>query len=124
MAKEISTGIDNIVQHLSDKQEEQSQMQWRDIRNKIDSLLLSTNIIKSDEARKRCLELDTMEPEEREIYVQQNWGPNYLERISPLLHQLKILEKRLNPVDESGPNETQSAQNDPPTSDGSEDQDN
>lgn len=95
MAKEISTGIDDIVQHLEGKQAEQSQMQWRDLRNKIDSLLLSTNVLKSDEARKKCLDIDALSPADREVYIKQYWGVNYFERVRPLLHQLSILENRL-----------------------------
>lgn len=121
MAKEIATGIDNIVQHMNEKQDEQSQMQWRDLRNKIDSLLLSTNVIKSDETRKKCLELDTMASDDRETFIKQTWGPNYLERVRPLLHQLKVLENRLFGPDSS---ESQSVESDPPTSDEPEDQDN
>ena len=96
MARDISVGIDALAQKMAYRQAEQNQMQWRDLRNKIDSLLLSTNILKSDEARKACLQLDTLSKEERETFIIQNWGPNYLNRVFPLLHQLTVLENHIN----------------------------
>lgn len=95
MSKEISTGIDKIMQRMGEREEEQSQMQWRDIRNKLDSLLLSTNVLKSDEARRKCLEIDNMEPESRREYISTNWGPNMLNKVDPLLYQLSVLENSL-----------------------------
>lgn len=96
MAKDIATGVDSIVKRMTARQQEQESMQWRDLRNKIDSLLLSTNVLKTDDARRACLELDTMSPEARETFITHRWGPNYLIRVSPLLHQLQVLENHIN----------------------------
>lgn len=100
MAKGIANGINELVNQLSAKEGAQIQGQWRSIRNKVDSLLLSTNSMagRSDEIRKLCLQLDNMTPEEREKHITTYWGANYLARVEPLLHQLKILESYLNSV--------------------------
>lgn len=98
MAASIANGVNNLVNQLSAKEGAQIQGQWRNIRNRLDSLLLSNNIIagrRSDETRKLCLQLDNMTSEEREKHIVTNWGANYLSRAEPLLHQLKILESYL-----------------------------
>lgn len=68
---------------------------WRDIRNKLDSLLIGTNVLKGDVARKHCQALDSMTQEDRNIHILTNWGPIYAERSKPLLHQLDILEREI-----------------------------
>lgn len=95
MAKNISTGVDKIIDQMNKKQNELHQLQWRDIRNKIDSILLSTNILKTDEARKACINIDNMSHEQRQQFISERWGPAYLNKISHLLHQLAILENHL-----------------------------
>jgi hypothetical protein len=101
--KSIQTGIEKLIQHNNKRQTEQSDLQWRDLRNKMDSLLLRTNVLKTDEARKACLALDTMPPEERVEYIRSKWGPQYVQKVEPLLYQLAILEKH---IATAKPNET------------------
>jgi hypothetical protein len=93
MAKFIQTGIDRTVEALSNQQREGKAAQWRELRNKMDSLLLSTNIFKTDDIRRVCLALDTMSPTDRVEYIKQKWGPLYLERVQPILQQLQALEE-------------------------------
>lgn len=95
MSKAIPTGVEQIVQKMADRREEQSNKQWRSIRNRIDTLLLSTNVLKSDELRRACMQLDSMPPADRITYIQRVWGPLYLTRVEPLLHQLQVLEQHI-----------------------------
>jgi hypothetical protein len=94
MAKSIEDGVSKIAQLLKDNSsiDEQQLHSWRDLRNKIDSLLLSTNVLTTNEAKQRCLEIDTMENEKRREFIATNWGPLYLQKVEPLLHQLNVLE--------------------------------
>lgn len=92
MAKNIHDGVEQIRVRLQEKQNDQQLQAWRVLRNKMDSLLLSTNILKSDEAKQQCLQLDTMADKQRREHILTYWGPTYLQRMEPLLHQLKVLE--------------------------------
>ncbi len=94
MAKNISSGIERLLKKDS-AQEDQHAKQWQQLRNRLDSILLSTNVLKSDEVRQRCLKLDDMNFEQRRAYIQDNWGELYLEKTMPLLQQLETLEQFL-----------------------------
>ena len=76
-------------------QRDQVATQLGNFRGKLDSILLSNNLIKSDETRKHCVEMTTMEPGKREEYILQIWGPLYLEKAKPLLMQIQQLEGQL-----------------------------
>lgn len=67
--------------------------QWRDIKNKIDSILKS-NHRKTDELKNLCVQLDDKSHEERCKFITENWGIQYLNKVSPLLQQLTSLESR------------------------------
>lgn len=95
MAKDIQTGIDKTLEVLNRRQIDELNASWRDLRNKLDSMLLATNVLKSNEAMQACRTLDTMSPEERTQHILTNWGPQYLERATPILVQLEMLEKRI-----------------------------
>lgn len=95
MAKDIATGIEKTVEALNQRQDAELNKQWRDLRNKIDSLLLSTNVMKTNDAMRSCRQLDTMTPEERATFIQQNWGPQYFIKVHPMLMQLEMLEKNI-----------------------------
>jgi hypothetical protein len=69
--------------------------QWRLIRNRIDIMLTANNVLKTDELRRQCLVLDNMTSAERTAHILANWGPLYLEKVSPLLLQLDLLERPL-----------------------------
>ncbi len=94
MAKSIEDGVSKIADLLRNKTtiDEQQLHSWRDLRNKLDSLLLSTNVLTTNEAKQKCLEIDTMTDEKRREFIAANWGPLYLQKAEPLLHQLNILE--------------------------------
>ena len=91
-AKSVETGVDKIVEHLARKQSEQYDHQWRALRNRVDSILLQNNILKTNETRQCCLELDSMSHEQRIAHITAKWGPQYLAKVEPLLHQLVVLE--------------------------------
>jgi len=99
MAKSnISTGIEQLVgarSTPSEKQIEQHERAWRDIRNKLDSMLIGTNVIKGDTVRKQCQELDSLDQEGRYNHIVARWGKQYAERSRPLLHQLDSVEREI-----------------------------
>lgn len=97
-AKAIQSGVDKIAKSntlSSLTNVEMHEKAWRDIRNKLDSMLLTTNVIKGDLARKHCQALDGMGYQDRLNHIMGNWGPIYAERTKALLHQLEILEKEI-----------------------------
>lgn len=98
MPKNISTGIEQLVGKRStpaQKQLEQHERSWRDLRNKLDSLLIGTNVIKGDEIRKQCQELDSLDQAGRYNHINSIWGKLYADRSLPLLNQLESLEKEI-----------------------------
>ncbi len=96
-AKGISTGIEKLLhqQKTVEKQSVQLSKQWKELRNRIDSVLLSTNVLKTTEVRAKCLALDQMTNEQRAVYITENWGPMCLQRVEPLLQQLATIEQAL-----------------------------
>lgn len=83
------------------QQNNQQAKSWQDIRNKLDVLLTSNNILKGTELRQRCLALDGMTIEERRTHITTNWGPLYTQKAEPLLLQLESLERVIAKTDES-----------------------
>jgi len=96
---EIKQTINQITNRKHRTEEEiyrdQVTIQLGNFRGKLDSILLSNNLIKSDETRKHCIDMTTMEPGKREEYISQIWGPLYLEKAKPLLIQIQQLEEQL-----------------------------
>ena len=96
---QIKQTIDKIVNKKHRTEEEiqldQIAIQLGTFRTKLDSLLVSNNLIKSDETRQHCVELITMKPDKREEHISQIWGPLYLEKAQPLLIQIQKLEEQL-----------------------------
>lgn len=72
-----------------------SAQQWRDLRNKIDSILLSGTSLKADEVRKACRQLDDMPADQRSEFIVQKWGPICYDKVEPLLLQLHFLEQQM-----------------------------
>ncbi len=100
MAKGISSGIQQSMNNNGKNKEVISQInllekQWKEFRNKIDSILISNNIMKNSEVRLNCLKLDTMTHQERMDHIQNSWGPMYLDKVMPLLLQLVTLENQI-----------------------------
>ena len=101
MAKNISTGIDKIVNKQKngpDKQLEELSKQWRHLRNRIDIVLISNNVLKTDAVRQLCAALDTMTQTDRDAHIRLNWGDLYAGKVEPLLHQLDALEREINRI--------------------------
>jgi len=94
MAKQvdIETGVEKVASALENRQRVEMSSQWRDLRNKLDTLLLSTNVLKTNDVRLLCHQMDTMGIEERRDHIRSNWGPIYLDRAEPILIQLQALE--------------------------------
>jgi len=67
---------------------------WRALRNKLDSILLSGNALKSSEVQQLCAKLDGMTYDQRREHIVGHWGPQFLDRSLPLLHQLQVLESQ------------------------------
>lgn len=67
--------------------------QWRDIKNKIDSLLKSGNK-KTDEMKAICVSLETQNHENRCQTIIDYFGIQYLNKVMPLLQQLKNMEEK------------------------------
>ncbi len=97
-AKGISSGVEKIAEVNKAANNEALEglgAKWREMRGRIDALLLSNNVLKTDEARRACLKLDDMTPQQRVDHIRTLWGPMYLARIEPMLHQLQILEHQM-----------------------------
>ena len=97
-SRAINSGVDKIVASntlASLSSTEMYERSWRDLRNKLDSLLIGTNVLKGDAARKNCQLLDGMTTDERISHITLNWGQNYTERARPLIHQLEVVENEI-----------------------------
>ena len=101
MAKDIATGIEKTLESLNRQQAEGLDKQWRELRNKLDSLLLSTNVMKTNVAMRSCRSLDTMTPEDRATCINTQWGPQYFQKAQPMLVQLEMLEKKIAAANEA-----------------------
>jgi|GEM_PF-3311921 len=95
MAKNISNGIEKTIEAINRRQVDELNASWRSLRNKLDSMLMSTNVLKTNDAMRSCRALDTMSTEEREITILDSWGPSYLKKARPILLQIEILEKKI-----------------------------
>lgn len=96
-AKGIATGIDQLLHQKKtiEKQSTQLSKRWKEIRNQIDAVLMSNNVMKSTDVRVKCLTLDQMTHEARQEYIKEQWGPLYLNKVQPLLQQLQTIEQQL-----------------------------
>jgi hypothetical protein len=96
MAKQVNieNGVEAAANVLDRQRQNEYAHQWQLLRNKIDSLLLSTHTLKTDEVRRFTLQLDQMNHEDRRQFVSDHWGPICLESCEPLLVQLDALERR------------------------------
>ncbi len=95
MAKNISSGVERFPgdkKKAVEKQIDQMSQQWKVMRTRIDVILLSTNVMKTNEIRQQCHALDAMTTPEREAHITKHWGPQYLNKVQPLLQQLATLE--------------------------------
>ena len=96
---QIKQTIDQITnnKHRTEEEIQMDQIvsQLGIFRGKLDSILLSNNLIKSDETREHCVEMIAMESDKRDKHILQIWGPLYLEKAKPLLIQIEQLEKQL-----------------------------
>ena len=97
MAKNISSGIGRDMTHgqVNIKQIEQMSKSWKDLRNRLDIILMTNNVMKTNELRQKCLAMDGMSITERRAHILEHWGPLYLEKAQPLLQQLEILEQNI-----------------------------
>lgn len=97
MAKHIASSFDKnaAAKSARQKQHEQLAQQWRDLRNKLDSLLRANNVLKTNDARTLCAAMDDMSFIQRSDHISQYWGPLYLKKAEPILHQLELLEQTI-----------------------------
>lgn len=101
MSKVYANGIQQIVGNKTSDAEKQIQLYektWRELRSKLDSLLIATNVLKGDVIRKMCQTLDSLDYDGRIKHIRDNWGSLYADRAMPLLNQLQTLEKQIGSV--------------------------
>lgn len=89
MAKMIETGIKQIAAAARVEHEPQ----WQAIRNNLNSQLLSSHMVKSDECRQISLQLDAMSHSDRVDYITQCFGQQTLNKVMPLLEQMHRFEE-------------------------------
>lgn len=88
MSKHIANGMDALAKSMNRDITDQ----WRSFRNKLDSLLMSGKVLKTDQVQTACGKIDAMSHDERLEYIAKTWGPMYAQKAEPLLHQLHVLE--------------------------------
>lgn len=93
-SKNVNLGIEKLVERKAGV-DDLLEKSWRDLRNKLDSLLIGNNVLKSGEIRKLCQQLDGMTTEERSSHITAYWGSLYAEKSMPLLLQIESVEKTL-----------------------------
>jgi hypothetical protein len=93
MSRDIKSGIEQLV--AKSNQNEQYNRSWRDLRNKLDSSLMLTNVLKGDAIRKLCLQLDSLNKNDRYKLIHDNWGVQQAEKSRTLLEQLDIIEREI-----------------------------
>ncbi len=93
-SKNVNLGIEKLVERKADV-DDLLLKSWRDLRNKLDSLLIGNNVLKSGEIRKLCQQLDGMTTEDRNNHITTYWGSLYAEKSMPLLLQIESVEKTL-----------------------------
>jgi len=80
-------------QYFQDQHKHLQNDTWKEIKSKLDSILLSTNYSQQSLAE-FCNSLDNMDHEKRVEAIESNWGKQFCaEKIMPLLLQLKFLEQ-------------------------------
>jgi|TARA_R110000751_G_scaffold93925_2_gene183324 hypothetical protein len=96
MVGKINVNVDKIVNHKHKTEREhmndEALSQLRALRSKMSSVLIQTNVVSSDTARKLSVELESMKADERFAFIESRWGKLYAEKVQPLLHQIKTLE--------------------------------
>ncbi len=101
-AKGISTGIEHLRAQnqgkakATEQQSKQLSKQWKDLRNRLDMVLMPSNVLKGSELRQQCLALDGMTLTQRVEHIKTHWGPLFLEKSMPLLQQIDALEQVIN----------------------------
>jgi len=75
--------------------EQQITKQWKDLKNRLDVILVSNNTMKSMSLREKCIAMDSMTIDERRKHILDNWGPLYLNKVENILQQLEVLENEL-----------------------------
>lgn len=92
MSKDISTGIDKIIKSEKRVQLDSLATGWKSIKDKLDILLLTNNVMKTNDTMIACRKIDDLTHEERVVYINDTWGPLYTEKSMPLLLQMKQIE--------------------------------
>lgn len=95
MSKNIANGVEQLIKLEKANRQETLSTGWKELRNKLDIMLLSNNVMKTNETTIACKALDNMSHEERIKYITSTWGPLYAEKATPILLQLQHLEKLL-----------------------------
>lgn len=78
-----------------DREAETLAANWKALRNRLYSTLMSNNILKSNETLIACQSIDGMTHEARIEYITNTWGPLYAEKCLPLLQQMQSVEQSM-----------------------------
>lgn len=91
----MNEGVEKLVQSQNEQQRALLEDQRIATKHKIDSILLSNAVLKSDEVRQACHKIDSLDNDEREAYITETWGPLFWEKVQPLVHQLNTIDEAL-----------------------------
>lgn len=87
--------VEKTIELLKAQSARDTNNSWKSLRNKLDSLLLSGNTLKSNDTMRLCHTLDNMDYESRKKHILSNWGPQYVNKCEPILKQLECLESKM-----------------------------
>ena len=95
MSRTLGNAVSKIVTKRTEQQIQADLMnkQWHDIKHRIDGILTSGNILKTEDVKTLCQAMDTMDLAERILHIEANFGAQYLRLVEPLIHQLSAIEK-------------------------------
>jgi len=92
---DIENGIEKAAAALEGRKNAEASTKWRELKHKLDSILLTTNVMKTNDIRENCASLDDMNIDERSAHISGLWGPIYLQKCQPILFQLRTLEQHI-----------------------------
>tara|TARA_R110000751_G_scaffold41702_6_gene97610 strand:+ start:3229 stop:3504 length:276 start_codon:yes stop_codon:yes gene_type:complete len=84
---------DEWAKRFEEKFDELQLESWKDIKCKLDSMLVTNNLLSSENTKLLCNQLADVEHNERINIILQYWGKPFKDKAMPLLLQLKCLEE-------------------------------
>lgn len=95
MTRSIKDSMGSITNKRTEDQIKKDLLskQWYECKHKMDGLLLSGNVLKSEATRQVCQQMDQMTTEERLEFIELNFGIQHLKMVEPLVYQLNTIER-------------------------------